>query len=106
MSLNDIISLSYLAKEYYDFITITNDKQLFTLSLKYIKRKQYDSISPGHKERCMNIFEDTLINVNDSDSFYQNILLYASCCDVMIKSLYELIEDMLTFSQNRVKKMK
>jgi hypothetical protein len=106
MSLDDLINLSYLAKEYYDFITSTNDKQLFNLSLKHIRKKKYDNISPGCKERCMDIFEETLLNVNDSDGFYQVILLYASCCDVMIKSLYELIQDMLEFIQNRIKKIK
>lgn len=106
MSLDDLINLSYLAKEYYDFITSTNDKQLFHLSLKHIRNKNYDDISPGYKERCMNIFEETLLDVNDSDGFYQTILLYASFFDVMIKSLHELIQDMLIFSQNRVKKMK
>lgn len=106
MSLDDIINLSYLSKEYYDFINNTNDKQLFDLSLKHIKKKRYVSISAGYKERCVNILYEVLLNVNDSETFYQNILFHASYCDLMIKSLYELINDMLMFSQNRVKKMK
>jgi hypothetical protein len=99
MSLDDIINLSYLAKEYYDFVNRTNDKKLFDLSLKHIKKKQYDNISPGYKERCVSILFETLLNVNDSETFYQKILFHASYCEEMIKSFYELINDMLMFCQ-------
>jgi hypothetical protein len=105
MSLEDVINLSYLAKEYYDFVNNINDRNLFDLSLKHVKKKSYDKISAGYKERCVNILHETLLNVSDSEGFYQKILFHATYCEVMIRCLYELIDDMLIYCQDRVKKM-
>ncbi len=111
MSINEIINLSYIAKAYYDFIIETgvdSDKTkvfLFDLSLKYVKSKEYESISPGYKERCMYILFHTLETSCDSDIFYQKVLTYASCCDIIIQNLHTILEDMLMYCQDTMKKM-
>lgn len=105
MSLDEIISLSCIAKEYYDFIINNNDTSLFDLSLKYVQDKQCDNIAAGYKERCLDILHDILENVSNSELFYQRILVSVSCSDIMIKSLYELLDQMFVYCHERVKKL-
>ena len=105
MSLDDVVCLSYLAKDFYDFVDKSNDTKLFDLSLRYIMKMKYDNMSIGYKERCENIIHETLSNVRCSDHFYQEILLHASCCETMINCLRTMLHDMLTYCQKKVDKM-
>lgn len=110
MSIDNIMNLSYIAKEFYDFVIENNNNNkiqgaLFDLSFKYVRNKHYDTISPGYKERCIHILEHTIETSFNSDIFYQKILTYASCCDIIIQNLYTLLEDMLMYCQDRMKKM-
>lgn len=109
MSVGDLVKLSYIAKGYYDFV-MENDNSitkstLFGLSLHYVENKQYATIFPGYKERCMDILDDTLETACDSDMFYQKILVSASCCEIITRSLYNILEDMLVYCQDRVKQV-
>lgn len=105
MSLDDILYLSCLAMEYYDFVSSSSDIKLIDLSLKHVKCKLYDNISAGYKERCMNILDEIFENPQNSESFCNNILINASCNDIMTQSLSDIISDMLMFCQDRVKKI-
>lgn len=106
--LENIISLSMIAKEYYDFVFENNDKHLHTMSLKYVKGKKYDTclMSDGIKEKCINLIEDTWNNVDNSDAFYQYLLVNVFCNEVIIESLQSIFADMLIHCQDRVKKTK
>lgn len=102
--LEGIITLSIIAKEYYEFLYNANDKLLYQMCMEYIKNKNYDkSISNGVKERCLNIIEETWNNVSNSEAFYQCLLVHVSCNDILIENLYSMFVDMLMYSQERTK---
>ena len=103
--LKDVVNLSIIAKDYYELLNNSNEKCLYEMSLKYIKQKKYDTyISNGVKEKCINLIEETWSNVNNSESFYQYLLVNVSCNDLVIQSLYDIFVDMLMYCQDIIKK--
>lgn len=104
--LRDIISLSIIAKEYYNMLNNADDKQLYEMSMRYIKNKDYNTcMSNGVKEKCINLIEETWDNVSNAESFYQYLLVNVYCNEVVIESLYIMFEDMSMYCQERIKKM-
>jgi hypothetical protein len=104
--LKDHINLSVMAKEYHEFLYNNNDKPLYKMSMKYIKNKQYTHcMSNGVKEKCISLIEETWNNVNNSELFYQYLLVNVSCNEIMIESLYNMFVDMLMYCQDKITKI-
>ena len=93
--------LCMVAKDYYEFLY--NDKYLYEMSVTYIKNKQY-YMSNGVKEKCINLIEESWRNVNNSDSFYQYLLVNVSCNEIMIESVCNMFVDMLMYLQDIVRR--
>lgn len=99
-NLENIIRLSMIAKNYYELLQ-NNNNQLYKMSVKFVKEKKHLHMSNGVKEKCINLILETLNNVNDSDAFYQYLLVNVSCDDVLIDSLCTIFNDMLMHCENK-----
>lgn len=97
----NIINLSMVAKEYYELLCNRSDNHLYKKSIEYVKERKYN-ISNGVKERCINLIDETINKVNDSEAFYQYLLANISCNKVEIESLYNMFVDMLHFCHKRI----
>lgn len=101
--LRSVINMSMTAKEYYD--CLYTDKHLHEMSLIYIQNKKYDvCMTKGLKEKCINLIKESWNNADNSEAFYQYLLVNISCNEVMIESLYTILADMLSFCRNTGKK--